>query len=373
MTDSSKIKVVIGINDFLVGGAQKLIIDQLKYFDRSKFEIVLITLFEFPDRKNFYSDLPSDIKCIRLNFTSFYSLKSWIRLTKELKKINPDLVCSHLFLSNTIFRILNFILGYKIITVEHNTYVYKKWYEIFMDKLLSKFTYKIVAVSKTVRNFASKQARIPANKFLVILNGIDLIPIKQLADKLSISNARRELGLNENDLIFVSLGRLTHQKNQGLMIKSFLKFLENHERAKLLILGEGSLLAELRKLAGKEESKAIRFIGAASHEVVLKYFRASDFLISTSLIEGLSVSYLEALASGLPLLATKTAGTDDLIKEGENGYFLQFDTEQITHTMSKALGENRSAQRQNCIKRAQEYDIKINVKKYEDLFSSSIN
>ncbi|MFH1170779.1 MAG: glycosyltransferase [Candidatus Vogelbacteria bacterium] len=364
-----KIKVVIAINDFMVGGAQKLIVDQLKFFNNKIFDLTLITLFEFPDKKNFYGELSFDIKCLRFNFKSFYDLRSWWSLIKILRRLEPNVVCSHLFLSNTIFRLIKLLMNYKIITVEHNTYINKKRREIWIDKLLSYVTFRIVAVSRSVRDYAARQAWLPLSKFEIIYNGIDFTPINNLKRESQRSHLRRSLGFSDDEIIMVNNGRLTQQKNHTLLVAAFANFQVSHPKSKLVIIGEGSLLEMLCAQANSSNSRgSIFFLGAVKHSLALQYMYAADFFVSTSSIEGLSIAYLEALAMGLPIIATKTAGTDELIKDGVNGFFLEFDIEKIKHTMSMAIKENHTAMSESALKTVELFDIKMNVNKYADLF-----
>lgn len=369
--DKNKINVLIGINDFLIGGAQKLIIDQLKYFNKNIFNFYLLTFFQFEDKQNFYEQLPEGVKIIKLNFKGFFDFYSWIKLFFILIKIRPRVVISHLFFSNTILRLLKILFWYKIIIVEHNTYIRSRLF-IFLNRILSYLTYRIIAVSETVAEYTSKNERINRDKFLVIHNGIDLqelINYKKLflkdnwKDKL-----KTELGFSPNDKIIINVGRLTDQKNHSLLIRVFSKFSKMYSNYKLIVLGEGSLFGNLVKKVKEEglENK-ILFLGAKKE--IYKYYLISDFFISTSKIEGFGIAHVEALACGLPVLSTKTAGPDEIIKDGINGYLVDKieDEDIILEAMIKLLKSNLNNLSKNAIESIKKFDILENVKKYENL------
>jgi len=218
MSNTKKIKLVIGITSFIIGGAQKLIVDQLSVLDKERFEIHLITLHQSPGKKDFYNQLPSDIKLYKFNFKSFKDLKSWFNLFKTLKKIKPDVVISHLFFCNTVFRLIKLLVSYKVIIVEQNTYSYKTKLQILTDRILSLVTYRIVGVSKAVTDFTVLQEKIKPSKFITIHNSINLDDINNVKKNYNKNKLKQELGFNKNDKIIINVSRLVLQKNHDLLI-----------------------------------------------------------------------------------------------------------------------------------------------------------
>lgn len=371
--NNKKIKVVIGINDFLVGGAQKHLVEQFKFFDKEKFEFYLVVLFQFNDKNNFYYLLSDDIVVHKLNFNSFFDLRSWIKLIKLLKQIKPDIVMSSLFFSNTIFRILKLFFGYIVISREHNTYIWKPRLQIFIDRILSLVSYKIVAVSQTVADFISKNENIRKDKFIVIHNSVNLDEIKKIKEKYNKDELKKEFGFNKEDKIIINAGRLTYQKNHKLLIDAFSKFVKSNNCYKLIILGEGSLRNNLEDQIKKLNlNNNILLMGVKKD--IYKYYIISDFFASVSRIEGLSNAYLEAMSFGLPLLSTKTAGTDEIIIDGINGYFInKSDKIEVIKGLQKISKSDLNFMGNKAVELCQRFNIKDNVKKYENLFNDSLN
>lgn len=361
-----KIKLVIGINDLMVGGAQRLVCNQLHYFNKNYFDIYLVVLKKFETKNLISSDSLNDINLIQLNFKSVYSLRCWFNLYSVIKKIRPDTVVSHLFFSNLVFRILKLFLGYKIITVEHNTYKYKKKYEIRLDKILSYLSFKIIAVSQTVASFASTQTGIKISKFEVIHNGIILDEITNYKKSHQVDDIRKKLNISPEEKIILSVGRLAKQKNQDLLIRSFAFFAENNDNYKLFILGEGDLKEDLINLVKKlKVTDKVFLLGSKSN--VFDYYFVAEFLVSTSFFEGLSLTYLEALAFELPLVVTKTAGTDELVVDNKNGFFIELNKESAVAGMNKVLNSNFQELKIGALASAKHFDIRENVRKYSHL------
>jgi len=104
---------------------------------------------------------------------------------------------------------------------------------------------------------------------------------------------------------------------------------------------------------------------------VLRYYAAAEFLISTSHIEGLSMAHLEALACRVPLLATRTAGSEELIEESKNGFFINEGTpEAVAEGLTRMRRANIKELREHAREVAKRYDIRITVDQYEKLASS---
>ncbi len=362
-----KKRVLISINDFLVGGAQKLIASQLLYFNKEKYDIELVSLFEFKARKDLYHLIPSSIKVHRIGMKSAYDIKGLLNIAILLFSFRPHTVVSHLFLSNTLLRIFKVIFWYRVITVEHNTYTNKRRWQVFMDRMLSGLSYKIIAVSEEVREFTITQQKLNESKCITIQNGIDLKPIKELKKDLTKEEARRKLSLPLNKKIFLSVARLTSQKNHSLLIESFSFFVKQHKDVILLIAGEGELRSSLEEKVKKLDlEESVFFLGAVKD--IYTYYRASDFLVSTSLIEGMSMSYLEALAFGLPLIATETGGTKMLLKEGQNGIYIRsLFPEDSAQFLEKILGYNYPLMSKFSENISEDCSIEKNVLKFEKL------
>jgi glycosyltransferase involved in cell wall biosynthesis len=371
---TKRIRVVYGVNDFLVGGMQRQFIEQLAYFDRERFEIILVTLFSFPGERDFYELLPQDLEVHRLAFRGFADISSWWKLMRLLGALRPDIVVSSLYFSNTVFRLATPFFGYVSIAREHNTYIDKSAGHRFMDRVLSHASYAIVAVSRSVAAFTAKTEGIPASRFRVIHNGIDAGSLEAGLATLPAAPALKEtMGFTAADRVLLAVSRLLPQKNHRLLIEGFARFYREHPEYRLAIVGEGGLQSELEAFAhASGAADAISFFG--QRDDVAAFYKIADAYVSTSNIEGLSNAMLEALAAGLPLVSTRTAGTDELIEEGQNGFFIETAT---PDAVMESLGRFHRADRSSLATRAKataaRFAIAETVRKYEALFAEAVS
>ncbi|HEV7449301.1 MAG TPA: glycosyltransferase [Candidatus Paceibacterota bacterium] len=363
----AKTKVVVVINGFLVGGAERLSADILSRIDRSRFDVSLVTLFQFNDRPTMYHLLPSEVAVHKLNFGGFADVASWIQLARVLRQERPAVVLSNLFFSNTVVRALGCCLGYRSIAVEHNTYTNRTRMQLLCDRLLAHVSAHIVAVSPVVKEFTAKREGISLDKFVVIPNGIDVEAIARRAAEADIAGVRAELGLSAGAQLVVSVGRMAPQKNFGLLIEAFAEFSKSHPAYHLAILGDGGLMGEMKeRVARLGLGDVVHLLG--NRKDVVPYLAAAQFFVSASSIEGLSIAQLEALACGLPLLATHTASSEALVKPGVNGQFIQEASVQaVCDGLAYMIGQDMASMRLAAQETARVHDIRTVVSRYEAL------
>lgn len=370
-----KIKVVIVSNDFLVGGVQKLVLDQLDLLDHDKFQFYLIILSQFPGKGDFYHLLPKDVPVYKLNFKRLLDFGEWIRLYKILREINPKVVKTSLFMSNFILRILKLFFSYQVIIAEHNTEIYRPFRYKFFDWLLSFFTYKIVADSKTVASFVSRSEFISSRKFQVIYNGVEIDEINKFyQENISKKNVwRQELGLCEGDKVFLNIARITTQKNHRLMVEAFSSLCEERDNVKLIIIGDGTLFPDLKKWVEDSGHKDKIFILGERLDL-FRFYLIADYFLLTSVREGFCISAMMGLAFGLPVVSTKVAGLIEYIDDGYNGLLTEHNRDSVISKMREIVDLNQSTLdtwRENSRKTALAFGIKKYGQTYDKLFIES--
>lgn len=369
---SPKIKLLIGINAFDMTGAPRLVVDEINGLNKNKYELALLTFFQVSAENNFFDLLPSATKIYKLNFKNFHDIKNWFKVGRILKEYKPDVVLSHLFFSNTVLRALKPFFRYKIVIYEHNTYIKKTRLQVLADRILSRLTYKIVAVTETVKRFTAKQERINPGKFVVMPDSINYRNIQLKIEGRNKDELKQELGFKKDDRLVINVAKLNWQKNHQLLVDSFSEFSKKNEGYKLIILGDGFLHDFLNKyikdlkLAGK-----IFLLGRKRN--VLDYMLISEFFVLTSKIEGFCIACVEAMATGLPVVSTNVAGPNEYISNGFNGYLVKSENaKEIAATMQKIADKGHDYFSENCRKTAKNYDIGEHLRKLEALIHQEL-
>ncbi len=364
-----KIRIVYGLTDFIVGGMQRQFSEQLPLFDANRFEIILITLSQHPEKSELYAALPAELPIHRLDFKGIKDVRSWWRLYKLLSELKPDIVVSSIFFANTVFRVLKPLVGYVAIAREHNTYVNKPRVHRIIDKMLAYLSYRIVAVASPVATFTAQQEGIVLSKFETITNGINLEKAwAELAKLPQKGLLKKELGYAADDRIVLNVARLVAQKNHDVLIDGFKAFHKAHPEYKLAIVGAGGLREALQeRIEQKQLGESVTLFGMRSD--VWRFYKAADIFVSAAGIEGMSNAELEAMAAGLPLVSTETSGTDELLEEGKNGFFIRSITAAaVAESLESAATASPESLGRASLERVKDFDIRVTVKKYEDLF-----
>ncbi len=153
----------------------------------------------------------------------------------------------------------------------------------------------------------------------------------------------RGAGAGGGPLRMVCVARLIERKGQKALIRAVRQLTtEGHEVA-LELVGGGDDRAACESLAcALGVSDRVRFAGAVSREQVAQHYSSADLFVLASYNEGMSVSLLEAMASGLPVVVTRTPGTGELVREGVNGFSVPWGDDGALVTAMRRFCEDRS-------------------------------
>ena len=155
----------------------------------------------------------------------------------------------------------------------------------------------------------------------VVANGVDIGKFRDIGDKrYEIGDKIKEdFDIKENDSIVITVSRLVKKNGVGDLIKA-MKFLDSE--AHLLIAGDGELKDKLVLLVDRLGLVGrVHFLGRLNHEELLPYLQVSDVFCRPSLSEGLGNVFLEAMATGIPIVGTNVGGIPDFLVDGETGLF----------------------------------------------------
>jgi glycosyltransferase involved in cell wall biosynthesis len=199
------------------------------------------------------------------------------------------------------------------------------------------------------------------------------VPIPQSSDRQDRVALRKCLGLPRNAFVGVFVGRLSREKAPGLLLHAWEDILKRYPESRLVFLGEGRQQADL-KLYAKRACIEAKIVFAGRVVNVDDYLNASDVFILPSKTEGMSIALLEAMAVGLPVVASRVSGTVDVVEHGENGLLFQSgDREGLIRCLS-VLSES-TALRADFGKRGrktveQRFGLNAMVERYAELYNS---
>ncbi len=185
---------------------------------------------------------------------------------------------------------------------------------------------------------------------------------------------RNEHGFSEEDVLLVCVARFSPQKNHPLLISAFAKIA--HPTAHLLLVGGGELESTLRQqVESLQIHHRVHLLGVRAD--IPQILNASDLFVLSSLWEGNPMSVQEAMASGLPVVATAVGGVPELVVDGETGLLVPPDDEPALVEALNALicnPDQRLQMAHQARQRAREhFDIRQTVRAYEQLYTQILD
>ncbi|WP_238483779.1 glycosyltransferase family 4 protein [Anaerosporobacter faecicola] len=257
------------------------------------------------------------------------------RLATKIKKLELDVIHTNTEFSLGIFgRIMARELNIPVVHTYHTIYEDYSHYIMKIKRLDKRTKAAIRFFSRKCCNSASKVI-VPTNKVKDLLlnyhvhSSIEVIPTGIKLDKFSkeqftaeeIRNLRLEYGIKENEKSIVYLGRISQEKNIEELLRAMPAYMEKHADVKFVIVGGGPDQGRLKQIA-KElclEGRVI-FAGEKPWDTIGRYYQLGDVFMSASQSETQGLTYIEAMAAGLPVVAKQDACLEDILIDGYNGY-----------------------------------------------------
>jgi len=306
------------IVDLPVGGAEIHLLNLIRNLDRDRYSPIVLCI-----GKN--GPIGEEIEKEGVPVTEMGLLRKGgggrgiVMLLREfLRKEKISLVHSHLYHANYFGRLAAFRERIPAVCTIHNTYASPKVHRRLINRWLARKTARIIAVSVPVRDDILRYDGVDPSKVIVIPNGVDPdsfdIPLTRV-------EARERLGIPADHFLIGTVGRLEEQKGLQYLVDAVRILREGGRKAFLLVAGSGREEARLREQAtrgGVED--AVFFLGTRTD--VPELYRAMDVFALSSLWEGGPITLLEAMASGLPVVATPVGFVPEVVREGVNGFLV---------------------------------------------------
>lgn len=203
-----------------------------------------------------------------------------------------------------------------------------------------------------ISNFLIKRAEKNgfAGKSFLVPNGVDLKVFSQDFSEDVKAEMKNKLNKREGDIFIVTVGRLTHKNGTDDVIKSLAKLPKN---IKFIIIGKGEEGPKLQKLADSlGVTEQVRFLGFVPYAEIPKYLSVCDVFIRPSRSEGFGNAFIEAMASGLPVIATPVGGIPDFIDDGETGVFCAPDSPQSVYMAIDSVISDNTGKVANMVNKA---------------------
>ena len=379
-----KKKIIHIITRLMNGGADENTVFSCNYSVQNGDEVTLFTGKEQDKEILAKIDKRVNLVVIRNLINEIHPFKDFlalIEIKKKIKKISPDVVHTHSSKAGVIGRFAAWLSNTRLIihTIHSLPFVsanfFKKIFYIFVEKITSLITNIFINVSEGTKNIYLKYKIGRFSNHHVIFSGFDVDKFK---------NAKKYEGenyLNSNvklisAKIIVRVGRFEKLKRYNELIETFNKVVKKFPNTILILVGDGELLEENKKLCNKLNlDDKIIFTGFSEYPE--KIIALSDICIMNSEREGLSRAMLQYLASGKPVVCSNIYGVNEVIKNNINGCLYESrDKDGLYNALVNLLNNNNLLK--NLTNGAQNTDlskwsIELMVKKIDDLYNSELS
>jgi glycosyltransferase involved in cell wall biosynthesis len=209
----------------------------------------------------------------------------------------------------------------RVIHTVHGLLDREPWHGEILKRLAARHTDVVVAVSEPLRRYLLEVVHLERHHVVTVLNGIDTVEFRPGE---RVGELRRRLGIREQAIVIGHVARLAPIKNQILLLDAFAALRARVPEVTLVIVGDGperpALEARARELA---LGGSVHMIGEVSDTAPI--YREFDLFVLSSRAEGTSMSILEALASGVCVVATAVGGNPALLRNGDCGILIPSD------------------------------------------------
>lgn len=341
-----KINILYVITKLELGGAQKQLLDLISLLDTERYNTFLITA-----RRGLLIPDALSIRCLTVKFSPFLErainpfkdLLALAEIYRFIKKNKIRIVHTHSSKAGILGRwaarlakaeiILHTVHGWSFHDYQPRLL---KIFFIWLERISARFTDKLIVVSNYDKQKGLDNHIGEESKYLLIRYGINFSEFG-----VDDRNIRKELGIDNNELVVGMVSCLKHQKSPKDFVK--LAYLINQilPDIKFLLVGDGILRQRIKRLIAKFNLQN-QVILTGWRRDIPRILSAIDVFVLTSLWEGLPVSILEAMAASLPVVATQTSGIKEVVREGKSGFLVApRHTEKMAEKLSYLLRDER--------------------------------
>lgn len=295
-----------------LGGAERLLATSAPLIDSGRFELDVAYVLPWKDALvPELRDRGVSVTCVGEGTGG--RLRWAARLASLIRRGSYDLVHTHAPVPASVARL---VPGPRFVHTEHNTWGRYRTPTRIANAVTYHRNARVIAVSSGVAESISPPGRRPGPPVEVIHHGVDLSAVR--SGPAARRTARATLGEDEQRPLIGTVANMTPKKDQATLLRAMRRVVHDIPDARLLIIGTGPLQPELESLAQKSlPSGAVRFLGMRTD--VQEILPALDVFTLTSLHEGLSIAMLEAMAAGVPVVATRVGGIPEALRDGVEG------------------------------------------------------
>lgn len=301
---------------FVDGGAERFVVDISNEFVKQGHEVAIVSLFPRSEQGlSFFPDLNPGIRLYFLNKRPGLDIKVFNRLAEIIRNEKPDLIHTHL-------RVINYLLIERLFSSNKIPIIHTVHNDASQEVLgtkelrFRKWAFKRLKVEPITISEKSKESFIQyyqVDDVLRIDNGRTNFSYTEAFETVQHEWMRAQAQFGMNVKLWLNIGRITPQKNQVMLVKSFARLIEEGHNGVLWIMGterppvSEAILSEMAPYLGDR----IQLIGGKTNAT--DYLLLADYFVLSSLYEGMPISVIEAMAAKTMVVSTPVGGVPEMV------------------------------------------------------------
>lgn len=330
MTAQPRRRIVHVVFRFGVGGLENVVVQLINCLPADRFEHVVLSLTSVSDFRN--RVIQPGVQFIELHKPPGHAIPLYPRIFRLLREIRPDVLHTCNLAALEIVPLAWLARVPLRVHAEHGWDAHdpkgesRRYQQV--RKLYKPFVSHYVAVSEEINTYLGQVIGVPFHDRSLIANGVDTDHFTPASgSRVAVQGCPFDL---DKHWLVGTVGRLQTVKNQPLLARAFVSLLRSHPEAmgrmRLVVVGEGPLRAEIEDILSRAGVRQLAWL-AGSRDDVAEILRSLRCFVLPSQAEGTSCTLQEAMACGLPVVATAVGGTSDLVESEVTGELVPPDDE----------------------------------------------
>ena len=330
MTAQPRRRIVHVVYRFGVGGLENVVVQLINCLPADRFEHVVLSLTSVSDFRN--RVIQPGVQFIELHKPPGHAIPLYPRIFRLLREIRPDVLHTCNLAALEIVPLAWLARVPLRVHAEHGWDAHdpkgesRRYQQV--RKLYKPFVSHYVAVSEEINTYLGQVIGVPFHDRSLIANGVDTDHFTPASgSRVAVQGCPFDL---DKHWLVGTVGRLQTVKNQPLLARAFVSLLRSHPEAmgrmRLVVVGEGPLRAEIEDILSRAGVRQLAWL-AGSRDDVAEILRSLRCFVLPSQAEGTSCTLQEAMACGLPVVATAVGGTSDLVESEVTGELVPPDDE----------------------------------------------
>ena len=375
MITSGKINILHICETSGIGGAETVLYNIVSNLDKRRYNSVVLLY-----RAGWLYDRLRDIGIKTIVMADYHSwdIRLFLSIRRAVKDEHIQLIHSHLPDANAHSSLVGFWVGVPVIVTYHGKIILSP--NIFNPariklSIVRKFSSKVVAVSNYLKNALSQVAGFSSSRIATIYNGIEMSQYETPIDKIA---KKKQLGLDPDDKIVGITANQRPDKGYEYFVRAAALINAEMPDVKFLLIGEerSDIKAKLvEELKNPNFSNNVFFLGFRSD--VRELLQIMDVFVLSSISEGLSIATIEAMASSIPVIVTRSGGPEEIVIDGETGYLVPIRNEReiadkaIELLTREELRAKISTRAKECVRA--KFNIESMISNYDSLYQDVLS